>query len=71
MEGDHIKAWSEGGFTDEENCQMLCADCNGKKLANAHFGQKYSRDDVIAFREELKEEHAATKQKLMRVLKVY
>lgn len=49
MEGDHIKAWSDGGFTDEENCQMLCADCNGKKLANAHFGQKYSRDDVIAF----------------------
>lgn len=49
MEGDHIKAWSDGGFTDEDNCQMLCADCNGAKLANAHFGQKYSRDAVIAF----------------------
>lgn len=49
MEGDHIKPWTEGGRTDEDNCQMLCADCNGKKLASTHFGQKFSRDEVIAF----------------------
>lgn len=49
MEGDHIKPWTDGGFTDEDNCQMLCADCNGKKSANLHFGQKYSRDEVIVF----------------------
>jgi hypothetical protein len=24
MQADHIKAWSEGGKTTEENCQMLC-----------------------------------------------
>ena len=52
MEPDHIKPWSKGGFTDEDNCQMLCADCNGKKLANQHFGQKYSRDEVIGFSQE-------------------
>jgi 5-methylcytosine-specific restriction endonuclease McrA len=49
MEGDHIKPWSKGGFTDEDNLQVLCADCNGKKKADEHFGQKYSRDEVIAF----------------------
>lgn len=49
MEGDHIKPWTEGGFTDEDNCQMLCADCNGKKSANQNFGQIYSRDEVINF----------------------
>lgn len=52
MEGDHIIPWTDGGFTDEDNCQMLCADCNGKKSANTHFGQKYSRDEVIAFTKE-------------------
>lgn len=31
MEGDHIKPWSKGGHTVQENCQMLCKDCNGKK----------------------------------------
>lgn len=31
MEGDHIKPWREGGRTVEENCQMLCRDCNRKK----------------------------------------
>lgn len=24
MDGDHIKPWSQGGKTDETNCQMLC-----------------------------------------------
>ena len=31
MEADHITAWHEGGKTIEENCQMLCKDCNRKK----------------------------------------
>lgn len=31
MEGDHILPWSKGGRTDEDNCQMLCKDCNRKK----------------------------------------
>ena len=32
MEGDHIIPWSRGGKTISENCQMLCRDCNSKKL---------------------------------------
>ena len=31
MEGDHITPWSDGGKTNEENCQMLCKDCNRRK----------------------------------------
>lgn len=31
MEGDHIKPWSEGGKTTEENGQMLCKNCNRRK----------------------------------------
>lgn len=31
MEGDHIKPWSKGGETKQENCQMLCKSCNAKK----------------------------------------
>jgi hypothetical protein len=31
MEGDHITPWHEGGKTSEENCQMLCKDCNRRK----------------------------------------
>ena len=31
MHADHIKAWSKGGKTVAENCQMLCAACNLKK----------------------------------------
>ena len=33
MEADHITPWSEGGKTIEENCQMLCRECNRKKSA--------------------------------------
>ena len=33
MEADHIKPWSEGGKTDEENCQILCKSCNREKSA--------------------------------------
>lgn len=33
MHADHIKAWSKGGRTTPENCQMLCRDCNLKKGA--------------------------------------
>ena len=31
MEGDHITPWHKGGKTDEENCQMLCKNCNRRK----------------------------------------
>ena len=31
MEADHITPWHEGGKTIEENCQMLCKNCNRKK----------------------------------------
>jgi hypothetical protein len=31
MEGDHITPWSEGGKTTQDNCQMLCKDCNRRK----------------------------------------
>jgi len=31
MEADHITPWHEGGKTDEENCQMLCKECNRRK----------------------------------------
>ena len=31
MEGDHIIPWREGGRTIEENCQMLCRECNRRK----------------------------------------
>lgn len=31
MEADHITPWHEGGRTIEENCQMLCRDCNRRK----------------------------------------
>ncbi len=33
MEADHKTPWSEGGKTDEENCQMLCKSCNREKSA--------------------------------------
>ena len=33
MEADHIRPWSEGGKTIEENCQMLCRNCNREKSA--------------------------------------
>ena len=31
MDADHITPWSEGGRTIEQNCQMLCRDCNRRK----------------------------------------
>ena len=31
MEADHITPWSQGGKTKEENCQMLCKECNRRK----------------------------------------
>ena len=33
MEADHITPWSQGGKTDEDNCQMLCKKCNREKSA--------------------------------------
>ena len=33
MEADHITPWVEGGKTTEENCQLLCRDCNRRKGA--------------------------------------
>ena len=31
MEADHITPWTEGGKTTDENCQMLCIECNRRK----------------------------------------
>jgi hypothetical protein len=31
MEGDHITPWHEGGKTTDDNCQMLCKECNRRK----------------------------------------
>jgi len=31
MEADHITPWSQGGHTEQDNCQMLCRDCNRHK----------------------------------------
>ncbi len=31
MEADHITPWHEGGKTNEENCQLLCLNCNRTK----------------------------------------
>ena len=31
MEADHITPWSEGGKTNEQNCQVLCRACNRRK----------------------------------------
>lgn len=31
MEGDHMTPWRDGGRTVEENCQMLCRECNRRK----------------------------------------
>ncbi len=33
MEADHITPWNEGGKTNEENCQVLCRECNRRKSA--------------------------------------
>ena len=33
MEADHITPWSEGGKTEQINCQMLCRKCNREKSA--------------------------------------
>ncbi len=33
MEADHITPWIESGKTEENNCQMLCRDCNRRKSA--------------------------------------
>ena len=31
MDADHVSAWSKGGATSEENCQMLCKTHNRAK----------------------------------------
>ena len=31
MQADHITPWSGGGKTADDNCQMLCKDCNRRK----------------------------------------
>ncbi|MDR0462292.1 MAG: DUF262 domain-containing protein [Christensenellaceae bacterium] len=33
MEADHITPWSKGGKTSNDNCQMLCQECNRRKSA--------------------------------------
>lgn len=36
MQADHITPWSQGGKTNDSNCQMLCKPCNQKKGATPH-----------------------------------
>lgn len=31
MDADHVTAWSRGGATTEDNCQMLCKTHNRAK----------------------------------------
>ncbi|MDW0780338.1 HNH endonuclease, partial [Mannheimia haemolytica] len=31
MEADHVSAWSKGGLTGAENCEMLCISHNRAK----------------------------------------
>lgn len=31
MDADHVTAWSKGGPTTEDNCQMLCKTHNKSK----------------------------------------
>lgn len=31
MDADHVTAWSKGGSTDMDNCQMLCQTHNRAK----------------------------------------
>lgn len=31
MDADHVTAWSNGGSTSPDNCQMLCINCNRSK----------------------------------------
>ena len=31
MDADHITPWSDGGKTNEQNCQVLCRACNRRK----------------------------------------
>ena len=31
MDADHVEAWSQGGATTEENCQLLCLTHNRAK----------------------------------------
>ena len=33
MDADHITPWTEGGKTNNDNCQMLCKRCNRSKGA--------------------------------------
>ena len=33
MQADHVSAWSRGGKSTIDNCEMLCATCNNKKGA--------------------------------------
>ena len=31
MDADHVSAWSKGGATSEENCELLCKSHNRAK----------------------------------------
>ena len=46
---DHIKPWSIGGLSSLENCQILCAKCNEKKLnkQNQDFINQQRAKDIV------------------------
>lgn len=52
MEADHIVPWAKGGRTVEENCQMLCQECNRRKSAKTVMGQKAPLIDLLKVKDE-------------------
>ena len=38
LESDHIRAWSQGGFTTWANLQLLCRPCNRAKSGKLQAG---------------------------------
>lgn len=51
LDGDHIIAWSRGGATTEENCQILCSTCNRQKstMTQEDWMEKRSRQNYHTY----------------------
>ena len=57
MDADHITPWSEGGRTIEQNCQMLCKDCNRRKSNKMSTqGQEKTGRNVVSVKDRPKVE---------------
>lgn len=46
MEGHHKKAWSEGGKTDYDNCEMVCEECHTMLSARQNAKRSKKRDEA-------------------------